>query len=43
MVESWPHVMGELGAPKKKHWWTELWERGLTDEEGEEKTVVQET
>jgi len=28
MFEDWPIVMGKLGAPKKKHWWSELWERG---------------
>lgn len=28
MFEEWPYKLGEMGAPKKKHWWTELWERG---------------
>lgn len=36
MFEEWPYVMGALGAEKKKHWWTELWERGGTNETAKE-------
>ena len=28
MFEDWPRVLRELGTPKTKHWWTELWEKG---------------
>ena len=42
-MEEWPYIMGKLGAEKKKHWWTELWERGSTDGEGEAKAAMEET
>ena len=42
MFEQWPFIMGNLGAPKVKHWWTELWERGKTVEEGDN-AVMDET
>lgn len=29
MFESWPYIMGELGAEKHKHWWTILRQRGM--------------
>jgi hypothetical protein len=41
MFEEWPSIMHELGAPKVKHWWTELWERSLTN--STEKSVMQQT
>lgn len=43
IVERWPYVMGELGAERKKHWWTELWERDVVHGEGKEKEVMEET
>ena len=43
MFESWPAAMGQLGAERKKHWWTELWGRGETIGIGEEKVVMEQT
>ena len=34
MFEDWPAIMVELGAPKRKHWWTELWQRGVANLNG---------
>ncbi|KAK4545436.1 hypothetical protein LTR36_002786 [Oleoguttula mirabilis] len=31
MFEEWPRMMEQMGAPRKKHWWTVLWERGGTN------------
>lgn len=39
MFEAWPEVLRRLGTERKKHWWTELWERG---EEVVEKTEMEE-
>lgn len=34
IFEDWPYMLGKIGAPKKKHWWTELWERGSVNATG---------
>jgi hypothetical protein len=28
MFEAWAEVLRSMNVPRKKGWWTELWERG---------------
>jgi len=45
MFEGWARVMEGLGAARRKHWWTELWERSaeIQEEKGREKAGMQQT
>ena len=43
MFEQWPRVLSEQGTPKRKHWWSDLKERGEVGQNVEERWPMEQT